>query len=313
MTLNFDGAASRNFHLNEGRKTLSSCTHLHGRADGGCSHTEVSPDTKLGPVFPKLDGVAPLDILPRHLTECHINPSAVTASHSWTILEQAAEPPATTYHQSLKLKVASTCLSPKSLSHWTPWCVTAPGNQRLRVSRCQVDANNCAHICAQEKAWKGNFEMPSGWPLTILFQEGKDLLPGALFVWECWTHPSPPPRSLSLSQQASHAGLPPLGHANSEPAAAEHLHHARADWSPESAGPAQLFPPATSESTDACRASAASGLGHLRRGPGRSRLLLPRTPWGPQVFFFEMLALAPPGTRKGLSAVASGKPLLKQL
>lgn len=36
------------------------------------------------------------------------------------------------------------------------------------------------------------------------------------------------------------------------PAAAKHLHHALADWSPESAGPAWLFTPATSEITDAC-------------------------------------------------------------
>lgn len=73
---------------------------------------------------------------------------------------------------------------------------------------------------------------------SVVFQEGKDLLPGALFVLECWTHPFPPPLSLSLSQQSSHAVLPLLRHANSEPAAAKHLHHALADWSPESAGPA---------------------------------------------------------------------------
>lgn len=36
------------------------------------------------------------------------------------------------------------------------------------------------------------------------------------------------------------------------PAAAKHLHHALADWSPESAGPAYLFTPATSEITAAC-------------------------------------------------------------
>lgn len=56
----------------------------------------VDPSTKLGPVFPELNGVATFDRLPRHLTESQIDPSAVTASHNLTILEQPAEKPPTT-------------------------------------------------------------------------------------------------------------------------------------------------------------------------------------------------------------------------
>jgi len=80
--------------------TEENSQQLHTSArpsDRGSCHSGVDPDTKLSPVFPELNGVATLDRLPRHLTECQIGSSAVTTSHNLTILQQRAEKQPTKY------------------------------------------------------------------------------------------------------------------------------------------------------------------------------------------------------------------------
>ena len=169
-----------------------------------------------------------LDSMPKRLISCHCQPRF---NYSWTTSWK------TTNQQSSKLKVASI-VSDKRAILTEPSDVS--GNPVTRDFAYHVAKwiLRTVHIFVPKKGMKRELWNPP-WLASdnATFQEGKDLLPGALFVLECWTHPSPPPLSLSLSQQSSHAVLPLLQHANSEPAAAKHLHHALADWSLESAGP----------------------------------------------------------------------------
>ena len=195
-------------------------------------------------MFPELIRVATLNRLPRLLTESPTGSSAVTASHNLTILEQPAggknknKNNTTNKQQSLKLKVRSI-VSDNRAFLIEPSDVSLSSVKRDLAYHVAKWILRTVHLSVPRKRMKRELWNPPRLATgKATFQERKDLLPGALFALECWTHPSPPPLSLSLSQQSRLAALPLLRHANSEPAAAKHLHHALADWSPESAGPA---------------------------------------------------------------------------
>lgn len=146
--------------------------------------------------------------MPNQLISCHCQPPF---NYSWTTSRK------TNNQTKYQTKSRVYCLWQKSLSLWTLWCVTEPCNQRLSASCYRVDTKNCAHICARKGMKRELWNPPQLAIGNATFQVWKDLLPGALFVLGCWTHPSPPPLSLSLSQQSSHAVLPLLRQANSEP------------------------------------------------------------------------------------------------
>lgn len=206
MTVNLDGAASRNFHLTDRRDTQQLHTSVR-RPDRCCpargsiptqnwvlcfqNWTELPPSTD----FPALART------PNRLISCHCQPRSI---YSWTTSRK------TTNQQSSKLKVASIVSDKRAFLIGLGDVSLNPVTRDFAYLVAKWIPRT-VHISVPRKGMQRELWNPpwlAGGDAT--FQEGKDLLPGALFVLECWTHPSPPPLPLSLSQQSSHAALPLL-------------------------------------------------------------------------------------------------------
>lgn len=176
---------------------------------GGAGHKTESciPRTERSWCYPRQTS-QPLDRMPHRLIGCHCWPRF---NCSWATGRK------TNNQQSIKLKVPSIVFDKRAFLI-EPWDVSLNPVTRDLADHVAKWILRTVHISVPSKGMKRELGNPQ-WQAAdnATFQEWKDLLPGALFVLECWTHPSPPPLSLSLSQQSSHAVLPLLQHANSEP------------------------------------------------------------------------------------------------
>lgn len=195
MTENGDGAASRNFHLTDRRNTPQLHTSVR-RPDRCCPALGSIPTQNGAPCFqnwtelPPSTGFPVLERTPNRLISCHCQPRL---NYSWTTRRK------TTSQQSSKLKVASTA-SDKRAFLIGPWDVSRNPVTRDFAYHVARWIPRTVHIFVPRRGMQRELRNPpwlAGDGTT--FQEGKDLLPGALFVLECWTHPSPPPLPLSLT------------------------------------------------------------------------------------------------------------------
>lgn len=121
---------------------------------------------KTGSCVPRTEWVATLHRLPKHLTECQSDSSAVTASHNFNSRK-------TTNRQSIKLKVASP-VSDKRTFLLEPCDVSL--NPVTRETSCITlpSGKNCAHIRAQERNEKVTLKswMAGHWQCYISRREG---------------------------------------------------------------------------------------------------------------------------------------------